>query len=166
MSIAKELNERLFESSEEQQTHTEYRSEYGYYSAIADGNTEAVKKVLIRTDNVSLYENGEYGKLSKDRLRNIRYHFVVAAAVITRLCVEKGLERELAYTMSDLYIEKMDELQTAENVLALYNEMLLAFTEKMAALPKRGVYSAHVLKAINYICRNRTKKINSSSVSE
>lgn len=166
MSIAKELNERLFESSEEQQTHTEYRSEYGYYSAIADGNTEAVKKVLIRTDNVSLYENGEYGKLSKDRLRNIRYHFVAAAAVITRLCVEKGLERELAYTMSDLYIEKMDELQTAENVLALYNEMLLAFTEKMAALPKRGVYSAHVLKAINYICRNRTKRINSSSVSE
>ncbi|MDE5992750.1 MAG: AraC family transcriptional regulator, partial [Oscillospiraceae bacterium] len=111
MSISKELNARLLESAEEQRVHVEYRSEYGYYGAVAEGDIEAVKKVLVRPDNVSLYENGEYGILSKDRLRNIRYHFVVAAALITRLCVEKGLERELAYTMSDLYIEKMDRLQ-------------------------------------------------------
>lgn len=166
MSISKELNARLFENAEEQRVHVEYRSEYGYYGAVADGDIEAVKKVLVRPDNVSLYENGEYGTLSKDRLRNIRYHFVVAAALITRLCVEKGLERELAYTLSDLYIEKMDRLQAAEKVLSLYNEMLLVFTEKMAALPKRGAYSVHVVKAINYICRNRTKKITASSVSE
>lgn len=166
MSILKELNARLLENSEEQRVHVEYRSEYGYYGAVADGDIEAVKKVLVRPDNVSLYENGEYGTLSKDRLRNIRYHFVVAAALITRLCVEKGLERELAYTLSDLYIEKMDRLQTAEKVLSLYNEMLLAFTEKMADLPKREVYSVHAVKAINYVCRHRTEKITADSVAK
>ena len=36
--------------------------------------------------------------------------------MITRLCVEHGLEQELAYTMSDLYINKMDELQQAEAI--------------------------------------------------
>ena len=166
MSISKELNARMLESAEEQRVHVEYRSEYGYYGAVAEGDVEAVKKVLVRPDNVSLYENGEYGILSKDRLRNIRYHFVVAAALITRLCVEKGLERELAYTMSDLYIEKMDRLQTAERVLSLYNEMLLAFTGKMADLPKHEVYSIHAVKAINYICRHRTERITAASVSE
>lgn len=166
MSISKELNDRLFESAEEQRVHIEYRREYEYYGTVADGDVEAVKKVLVRPENVSLYENGEYGILSKDRLRNIRYHFVVAVALITRLCVEKGLERELAYTLSDLYIEKMDRLQTAEKVLSLYNEMLLAFTKKMADLPKLEVYSIHAVKAVNYICRHRTEKITASSVSE
>lgn len=166
MSISKELNARLFENAEEQRIHVEYRSEYSYYGAVADGDIEAVKKVLVQPDNVSLYENGEYGTLSKDRLRNIRYHFVVAAALITRLCVENGLERELAYTLSDLYIEKMDRLQAAEKVLSLYNEMLLVFTEKMADLPKREVYSIHVVKAINYVCRHRTDKLTADSAAK
>ncbi len=166
MNISKELNARLFENAEEQRVHVEYHSEYKYYGSVADGDIEAVKKVLVRTDNVSLYENGEYGTLSKDRLRNIRYHFVVAAALITRMCVEKGLDRELAYTLSDLYIEKMDRLQTAEKVLALYNEMLLVFTEKMSVLPKQEVYSIHAVKAINYICRHRTEKITAAAVSK
>lgn len=52
--------------------------------------------------------------------------------MITRLCVEHGLEQELAYTMSDLYINKMDELQQAEAIISLQNDMLLDFTQKMA----------------------------------
>lgn len=70
MSISKELNARLFENAEEQRIHVEYRSEYGYYGAVADGDIEAVRKVLVSPGNVSLYENGEYGTLSKDRLRS------------------------------------------------------------------------------------------------
>lgn len=46
MSISKELNARLFENAEEQRIHVEYRSEYGYYGAVADGDIEAVKKFL------------------------------------------------------------------------------------------------------------------------
>lgn len=112
MSINKELNDRLFIQREEQQTHVEYKKEYGFYSNVAEGNTEEVKKILADPDNIHLYDSAEYGRLSRDSLRNMRYHFVVQTALITRLCVENGLERELAYTMSDLYIGKMDMLST------------------------------------------------------
>lgn len=166
MSINRELNFRLFAQSEEQQSHVEYRHEYSFYSNVAEGNIEEVQKVLADPNNVSLYESPEYGKLSKDLIRNIRYHFVVSTALITRQCVENGLERELAYTMSDIYIGKMDLLRTAKEIIGLHNEMLLDFTRKMADLPKRQVYSMQVMKAIDYICRSRNHHITAGSVAE
>ena len=108
MSMNRELNSQLFLRREEQQNHEDYNREYGFYDVIAAGDIEAVKNILVNPENVTMYERPEFGRLSKDSLRNIRYHFVVATALITRLCVEKGLERELAYTLSDLYINKMD----------------------------------------------------------
>ena len=85
--------------------------------------------------------------------------------MITRLCVEHGLEQELAYTMSDLYINKMDELQQAEAIISLQNDMLLDFTQKMADLPKRNGYSIHVIKGIEYICRHLHQRLTVAEVS-
>lgn len=84
--------------------------------------------------------------------------------MITRLCVEHGLEQELAYTMSDLYINKMDELQQAEAIISLQNDMLLDFTQKMADLPKRHGYSIHVIKGMEYICRHLHQRLTVTEV--
>ncbi len=166
MSYNKELNNRLFLQNEEERTHVEYRHEYSFYSNVAEGNIEAVKAVLADPNNISQYENPEYGRLSKDFIRNIRYHFIVSVSLITRQCVENGLERELAYTLSDIYIGKMGTLQTARQIIELHNEMLLDFTQKMADLPKQQVYSMQVVKAIEYICQSRNKHITAQSVAD
>lgn len=166
MSINKELNDRLFIQREEQQTHVEYKKEYGFYSNVAEENTEEVKKILADPDNIHLYDSAEYGRLSRDSLRNMRYHFVVQTALITRLCVENGLERELAYTMSDLYIGKMDMLSTPRQILLLHNEMLMDFTQKMAGLPKQQVYSIHIVRAIEYIYKHRNERLTVQDTAE
>lgn len=164
MSLNKELNHRLLIQSEEQLIHVEYHHEFGFYSNVVAGDIEAVKKVLADPDDEQLYDGGEYGQLSKDKLRNMRYHFVVSVALITRLCVENGLERELAYTLSDLYISKMDLLQTARQILTLSNEMLIDFTQKMASLPKQQIYSMLVVKAIDYINQHRNIRLTVNSM--
>ena len=166
MSMNKELSSRLFRQTEEQQSHTEYNHEYGFYDNIAAGNTEEVRKILADPNNTAMYESPEYGRLSKDFLRNIRYHFVVSTALITRLCVEKGLERELAYTLSDLYISRMDCMSTAQQVMSLYNDMLMDFTQKMADLPKQQVYSIQVVKAIEFIYKQRNMRLTVQAVAD
>lgn len=162
MSMNRELNMQLFLRREADQSHVEYIHEYGFYENIAAGNIENVQKILADPDNVQMYESPEYGRLSKDMLRNIRYHFVVSAALITRLCAERGLERELAYTLSDLYISRMDMLNRGRDVISLHNEMLMDFTRKMAELPKSSVYSIHIVRAIEFIRRSRTKHITAA----
>lgn len=166
MSMNKELNAKLFERREEQLSHVEYDHEYKYYDNITMGNVEEVQKVLANPKNITMYEAPEYGKLSKDFLRNMRYHFVVSTALIARLCVEKGLERELAYTLSDLYISKMDVAKTAEQIIILHNEMLMDFTHKMADLPKQQVYSIQIVKAIDYIRMHRNIKLTIQEIAD
>lgn len=166
MSMNKELNSQLFLRREEQQSHEDYAQEYGFYDVIAAGNMEEVRKRLVDPENITMYERPEFGQLSKDFLRNIRYHFVVATALITRLCVEKGLERELAYTLSDLYINKMDTETNAQKILTLYNELLLDFTMKMAELPKQNVYSIQVVKAMEYIYKHRNERLTVQQIAD
>lgn len=106
-----------------------------------------------------MYEKPEYGRLSNDFLRNMRYHFVVSAALLTRFCTEKGLERELAYTLSDIYINRMDNATSAEEIIVIHNEMLMDLTKRMSEIPKKNVYSLYVIKAMEYICRHRTQRL-------
>lgn len=166
MSMNRELNSQLFQRREEQLNHVEYNHEYKFYDNITAGNIEEVRKVLADPNDTTMYESPEYGKLSKDFLRNIRYHFVVSTALITRLCVEKGLERELAYTLSDLYIGKMDIAKTAQQIIVLHNEMLMDFTQKMADLPKQQVYSIQIVKAIDYILKHRNVRLTVQNIAD
>ena len=59
----------------------------------------------------------------------------------------------------------MDELQQAEAIISLQNDMLLDFTQKMADLPKRNGYSIHVIKGIEYICRHLHQRLTVAEVS-
>lgn len=164
MSMNRELNSRLFTQREEQLAHVEYKDEFGFYNTVVQGNVEEIKKAFVSPDYVGIYDEPRYGRLSKDSLRNMRYHFVVSVSLITRLCVEHGLERELAYTLSDLYISKMDILQKAGQIIELHNEMLLDFTAKMADIPKTSIYSIQVVRAIEYIYKHRNERLTVESV--
>ena len=101
MTYHQELQHRLFQQQEEQVHHMEYQQEFQYYEDVANGRLDRIHLQLLQPKDIVVYNDGEYGMLSKDPLRNLRYHFVVSVAMITRLCVEHGLEQELAYTMSD-----------------------------------------------------------------
>lgn len=159
MSVNTELNSRLIVQSEEKRSHVEYSREYEFYKNVSDGNIAQVKKVLADPKDIYMYEKPEYGRLSNDFLRNMRYHFVVSAALLTRFCTEKGLERELAYTLSDIYINRMDNAPSAEKIIVIHNEMLMDLTKRMSEIPKKNVYSLYVIKAMEYICRHRTQRL-------
>ena len=134
MSIDHDLHQMLFQQREAQTQHLEYNQEFQYYNAIASGDIENVSRYFMKEDDQA-YSGDEYGKLSGDSLRNARYHFVVAVALITRICVEHGMERETAYTLSDIFIQKMDHLQTVSQV-ALHNTMVGRFYQANAETEK------------------------------
>lgn len=174
MSIDHDLHQMLFQQREAQTQHLEYNQEFQYYNAIASGDIENVSRYFMKEDDQA-YSGDEYGKLSGDSLRNARYHFVVAVALITRICVEHGMERETAYTLSDIFIQKMDHLQTVSQVAALHNTMVVDFTKRMQKQKKENAYSIYVMRAIEYIsahlhdklqnCRNRKGGLHPPGIS-
>lgn len=159
----RDLNYRLFLQKENGFERTSFNMEKERYADIRNGNVEQVKKNLeiIKKD----YLLGK-GVLSKDRVRNTRYHVVISAAMISRSCVEGGMPHDVAYTLSDIFIQRADECSTYEELLDLLDEIHTDFAERMKILRKESAVSIHVRKSIDYVYDHLNERLTLGQLAE
>jgi len=105
----------------------------------------------VKDECERIIRSGLPGHLSNDPLRNMKYLFVCSATLACRAAMSAGLDAETCYNISDLYIQKMDLLNSIEDVLSLRTEMFVFYTKKVSALPKKTVYSRPIEICIDYI---------------
>ena len=149
--------------SESKAYHRPMEEEYSFYTAVQNGDMEAVKKNLQQ----GAFANPEgMGVLSKNPLTNIKYHFVVTIALITRRCVEGGLALEQAYRLSDFYILKMDSCTTSREIIDLHRNMVLDFTGKMLVLQKSAIISKPIVLCTDYIYNHINERITINELAE
>lgn len=148
MNTNRDLNYRLFIQKENDFTRTDIHSEFEKYYAIRDGDISRVKENYAKA---RLDFNKGKGQLSDDPLRNNIYHLVVCAAIVARICVDGGLEHNVAYTLSDIYIRKADKCTDPDEVLDLLGDMQVDFAQRMRETQKTGAVSVHVRRTIDYI---------------
>lgn len=142
--------------------HRFINEEYAFYDAVSRGDIDAVRhnfEMKRFTD-----PNG-IGVLSKDMLTNMKYHFVITAAMIARSCMHAGMEMEQAYRLSDFYILKLDTIHSLSALTSLHSKMVLDFTEKMLFMQKRGV-SKPVTTCIDYIYSHIKERITIEALAE
>lgn len=132
----------------EMTSHREPGEEFFFYRAVAAGLLDIVQENCRR----GAFENAEgVGRLSDNPVTNLRYHFVVTAAMITRFCTEGGMAMEEAFGLSDIYIQRMDRCTNTAEIVLLHDQMALDFTERMLMLKKNVAASKQVADAISYI---------------
>lgn len=164
MPYNRELNSLIHGRFENSEIHLPYEGETYFYDLIASGNIEKIREIASEVKDPNMYENASYGQLSSNPLRNAKYHVIISVALVTRYCISHGLDPELAYSMSDIYIKKIDEMPTCSDVIRLHGEMIMDFTSCMAQLPKNNVYSLQTIQAIDYVCSHYTEDINVDSI--
>lgn len=108
-------------------THTE---DMYQYDLLRMGDPRAVEA------GIKMFSSGLTGHISDDPVRNYKYLFVAAVTLASRTAIMGGMDAERAYNISDLYILKMDSLQTVEEIKALHAEMFAFYTKEMAKLDK------------------------------
>ena len=129
-------------------SHREPGEEFLFYRSVAAGLIDAVQ------DNCSrgAFENMEgAGKLSDNPVTNLRYHFVVTAAMLTRFCMEGGMPMEEAFSLSDEYIRRMDCCTNMAEIVYVHDQMALDYVCRMRNQKKRIASSKQVAEAIDYI---------------
>lgn len=129
MQKDKELHDALYYQTENNIYHSRYEDEVNFYSAVKKGDIKTVRKLMT-----PLESKEGLGQLSKKPVNNLRYHFIVTTALVTRYCTEGGLPFETAYTLSDLYIQAVDKCASEESITALHQEMIVDFTTRMSNL--------------------------------
>ena len=142
--------------NDEEISHRSPSVEFSFYEAVSSGDLEAVRR---NAEQQRFLDMRGVGRLSRDPITNLKYHFVVATAIITRLCMQEGMEIEQAYRLSDFYIIKLDNIHTIRGIAALHTQMSLDFAGKMRLLQKNSNISKPVSDCIDYIYPNLTERI-------
>ncbi|MCR5293218.1 MAG: AraC family transcriptional regulator [Eubacterium sp.] len=151
-----EMNELI----EANNPHMSIDNEFDFYNLVSTGNRKGLEK-----RGFSLMDKG-LGKLSDDKTKNTLYHFIISISLITRMCIQRGMSEETAYTLSDLYIQQVDKLNTSEKINQLHRTMVYDYLEKMEKIYNRNHFSRHIMKALKYIGDHISNRISVDDIAE
>ena len=133
-TIEELLAKQLFFQREYSIYHLEYEQEMKFYKAVQKGDVELVQKLMLPLKNEKL------GYLSKNSLQNLKYHLVVLISMLTRFSIEGGMNPESAYTLSDIYIQQVDQLSSEEATEAIHKKIIFDSQNVWQKLHKKQDY--------------------------
>ena len=145
---------------EPESVHAPYMPEMDFYTAVKTGNVRKVKQLCEEPFRA---KEG-LGVLSENALRNLRYHFIISAALIARMCIEGGMPLSESYGMSDYYIRLADRETDMEKISELHDEMSLEYASRMRKLSSGKVFSKPVAACIDYILEHLDTRIKMSDL--
>ena len=161
MNIEKELAKRLMDEGESGNRQVAYNHEISFYELVASGNLHRLDEALKTIGSTQTL-----GVLSPDKIRNVKYHTVILTALVSRFCIEAGLEISVAYNLSDIYIELIDAAGSIDEVYSIQNDMLRSYCKKMSDLSKNRVVSRHIVVAIDYIRSHIQENLTVESIAD
>jgi AraC-like DNA-binding protein len=150
--------ERAISTNDEVNLHNTYEAEKIMLSYITAGNTEALSLLFDQPPT------GRVGKIAHNELRQRKNTFVCAATLASRAAIAGGLSTEIAFTMSDLYIQKAELLKDSNELTMLSMEMLLDFTRRVEQVRCRDSKSKLATEVIRFINKNINREIGVTDI--
>lgn len=163
MGISKEWYMQEMADSEEEIFHRPLSEEQLFFHAVSSGDIDFVRE---NCKQKRFTDTKGVGILSHDPVTNLKYHFVITTALITRLCIESGMEMEQAFRLSDFYILRLDNFHTSQAIITLHDHMVLDFTGKMRILTRGYGMSKPVTVCIDYIYAHIKERITIENLAE
>ncbi len=140
--------------------HHTHAEDTWQFELLKAGDMRAVEEGILR------FNSANTGHLSDDPVRNRKYLFVTSVTQACRAAINGGMDSERAYNISDLYIQKMDILETEEEICKLHADMMTFYTKEMAELDRKRVYSRPVVICMDYIYNHLHEPIRIQTLAE
>lgn len=148
-----ELERELFARRENALLHHDPYMIERLHDCIRNGDKEGALRVFAEIPEES------FGVLSKSsRLRNRKNLAICTVANATRCAMEGGVFSELAYTLSDLHILRIEELREAGQVEQAQREAVADFAERVRLVREQKA-SPTIAKCQNYIFNHLFEEI-------
>ena len=101
--VQKHFNDILFENHENNVHHNPYDQEMREFGSIENGDLIQLEKSLQED------YDGTIGTLAKDPLRNLKNLGIVLVTLASRAAIRGGLSPEISFSLSDSYIQQIEE---------------------------------------------------------
>lgn len=136
--VQKHFNDILFENHENNVHHNPYDQEMREFGSIENGDLIQLEKSLQED------YDGTIGTLAKDPLRNLKNLGIVLVTLASRAAIRGGLSPEISFSLSDSYIQQIEECKDLALVAPLahkaefqYAEMVHEIREKQKGILKK-----------------------------
>lgn len=133
--------------------HTTYIQEQQLMRLVRKGDSLALKKWIGSAPAIRC------GTLAFDQLRQVKNSFIVSASLISRAAIQGGLTPEDAFSLSDMYIQKCEFLNSLQQITNLQYHMALDFTERVERLQFGGKPTQLSIAVSNYIQKHLSQPI-------
>ncbi|SCW84095.1 AraC-type DNA-binding protein [Paenibacillus tianmuensis] len=155
------LHVHISGSGQQHRFHANSILEKKIYQSIAKGRKEELTAALT-----AYPEKGIFGKLSRtSSSRNSKNLAIAAITLGTRAAVQGGLHPEIAYTLSDLYIQNLEELKDSRSITQFANSALHDFAERVLK-HREQKYSKPINACKNYIFSHLYDEIKLADLAE
>lgn len=128
---------------ENEQTHNSYDQERREQACVRRGDVEGLKQTIAELAEDRL------GVLSKDSLRNLKDIAIVVITLSSRSAIEGGLPPETAFSMTDVFIQQVEEEQDIDKIKPLYRK-----AEQEFCLAVRNNVHVRTATPLVFRCRN------------
>lgn len=136
--VQKHFNDILFENHENNVHHNPYDQEMREFGSIENGDLIQLEKSLQED------YDGTIGTLAKDPLRHLKNLGIVLVTLASRAAIRGGLSPEISFSLSDSYIQQIEECKDLALVTPLahkaefqYAEMVHEIKEKQKGILKK-----------------------------
>lgn len=158
--IEKDLLSNLSTNRKNTFFHHSKTSEDKLFKCVKDGTPDKLKKYLGHVSD------GPHGVLSKKSpLRSEKNLAICCTTIATRSAIDGGLTSEFAYTLSDSYIQLIEELNDVKDISNLMNSILITFAQKVKE-SKENKYSKTVSLCHIFIFNNLYEDITLPLISD
>jgi AraC-like DNA-binding protein len=140
--------------------HHTQAHEKNIFQSIKEGNSEKLAYYL------EMPIDGKFGVLSKNNpLRSHKNLSISAVTLATRAAMDGGLDSELAYTISDSYIQSIEEVNDEKDLSALTLRMFYDFADRVNRV-KQLKYPKVIIECQSYIFKHLYEDISLSAIAE
>ncbi len=150
----------IFEERENRITHSPYKAEIEFLSAVKKGSRTEVKNLINE-----MKKNGiNIGKMSADDIKQMQYWAVSVFTLMTRAAIEGGLDETSAYNYSDNCIMTIDKFTKTDEIVSFIIESSIKLTDMVAESRENSVYPQPIRKCLHCINTNLHEKLDISTL--
>lgn len=150
--------EKMYQSKENLYFNNSYEIENQMCACVENGNEAGLYKFIEQP-----FMTHE-GILAKDAHRQAKNTSIVTITLITRAAIRGGLDTEIAYQLSDLYIQQIEQLNTLEAIQNLTKEALFNFTRRVSEVKYNVSGKGDIRRIIQYVYMNINQPITATQI--
>ncbi|PGE63992.1 helix-turn-helix domain-containing protein [Bacillus toyonensis] len=133
---------------------------HNYFLAIKEGNKEKLLQYMY-----AIPKEGDGIILAADPLRNQKVLGIIAITLATRYAIDGNLPSDIAFSLSLLYIQTMEQLDNVDSVKRLSGDALRTFADRVKEYNAQK-YSKTITACLNHIRKNVYNEISLNELAD